>query len=194
MNAAAMKCLLISVTRLTLGQKAGLLATLDAGRHEQEVCSLVESRLIPTQACLRCNGTWIVRNGIASRLQRSKCRMGRMRRMRRTCRTCRHTFTVLSTTPLTQLRMKAKRLKQQELLVQGLSVHKSADALRGGRHDRGSSAWPRLTVSATSAGSARSTAPAKTDRNPLLCWPWQWGVTLRGVPLDAGAAPGQIAA
>ena len=48
MNAAAMKCWLISVTRLALGQRAGLLATLDAGKHEQEVCSLVESRLIPT--------------------------------------------------------------------------------------------------------------------------------------------------
>ena len=132
-----MKRLPIPVTRPALGQKAGLLAKLDTGKHELKVCSLVESRLIPTHACLRCNGTWVVRNGSASRLQRSKCRMGRMCRMRRTYR---RTFTVLSTTPLTQLRMKAKRLMQQELLVQGLSVHKSADALRGGRHDRGSRA------------------------------------------------------
>ena len=107
--------------RLTLGQKAELLAALGAGGHDEEVRSLLESRLTETQACPHCNGVWIVRNGSASRLQRYKCRACR--------RTCRRTFNALSTTPLARLRMKAKWLRQQDVLQQGLSVHKAAAVL-----------------------------------------------------------------
>ena len=117
MDAAELKRLLISVTRLTLGQRAELLAALDAGGHDEEVRSLVESRLIQTLACPHCNGIWVVRNGSASGLQRYKCR------------TCRRTFNALSTTPLARLRMKAKWLRQQDVLLQGLSVNKAAVAL-----------------------------------------------------------------
>jgi transposase-like protein len=117
MDAAELKRLVVSVTRLTQGQKAQLLAVLQAGGQEEEVRSLLESRLIQTQACPHCNGSWIVRNGSASGLQRYKCR------------TCRRTFNALSTTPLARLRMKAKWLRQQEVLVQGLSVNKAAAAL-----------------------------------------------------------------
>jgi transposase-like protein len=117
MDAAELKRLVVSVTRLTLGQKAQLLAALQAGGQEEEVRSLLESRLIQTQACPHCIGSWIVRNGSASGLQRYKCR------------TCRRTFNALSTTPLARLRMKAKWLRQQEVLVQGLSVNKAAAAL-----------------------------------------------------------------
>jgi transposase-like protein len=117
MDAAEFKRLVASVAKLTLGQEAQLLAALQAGGQEEEVCSLLESRLIQTQACPHCNGSWVVRNGSASGLQRYKCR------------TCRRTFNALSTTPLARLRMKAKWLRQQEVLVQGLSVNKAAAAL-----------------------------------------------------------------
>jgi transposase-like protein len=117
MDAAELKLLVKSVARLTLAQKAQLLAALDAGGQEEEVRSLLESRLIQTRSCPHCNGSWIVRNGSASGLQRYKCR------------TCRRTFNALSCTPLARLRMKAKWLRQQEVLVQGLSVNKAAAAL-----------------------------------------------------------------
>ena len=118
MDASELKGLLTSLTRLTLGQKAELLAALAAGGHDKEVCSLLESRLIESKACPHCNGAWIVRNGSASGLQRYKCR------------TCDRTFNALSTTPLARLRMKAKWLQQQDVLLQGLSVNKAAAALQ----------------------------------------------------------------
>ena len=66
MNTAEVKRLLISVTRLTPGQKAELLAALNAGGHEEVVRSILESRLVETPACPHCNGAWIVHNGSAS--------------------------------------------------------------------------------------------------------------------------------
>lgn len=117
MNTAEVKRLLISVTRLTPGQKAELLAALNAGGHDEVVRSILESRLVETPACPHCNGAWIVHNGSASGLQRYKCR------------TCRRTFNTLTSTPLARLRMKAKWLQQQDVLSQGLSVSKAAAAL-----------------------------------------------------------------
>lgn len=117
MNAAELKRWLLSVTRLSPGQKAQLLAALAAGGREDEVRAILESRLTQAQACPHCAGTWIVRNGSASGLQRYKCR------------TCRRTFNTLSTTPLARLRLKAKWLQQQDVLRQGLSVNQAADAL-----------------------------------------------------------------
>jgi len=117
MNTAEVKRLLISVARLTPGQKAELLAALNAGGHDEVVRSILESRLVETPACPHCNGAWIVHNGSASGLQRYKCR------------TCRRTFNTLTSTPLARLRMKAKWLQQQDVLSQGLSVSKAAAAL-----------------------------------------------------------------
>jgi len=45
------------------------------------------------------------------------------------CRTCQRTFNALSTTPLARLRMKAKWLQQQDVLLQGLSVSQAAATL-----------------------------------------------------------------
>ena len=117
MNTAEVKRLLISVTRLTPGQKAELLVALNAGGHDEVVRSILESRLVETPACPHCDGAWIVHNGSASGLQRYKCR------------TCRRTFNTLTSTPLARLRMKAKWLQQQDVLSQGLSVSKAAAAL-----------------------------------------------------------------
>lgn len=116
-DASRLKTFLLSVARLTVGQKAELLATLQSGGHEQEVCSLVESRLAETLACPHCRCIKVVRNGSASGLQRYKCR------------DCRRTFNALSTTPLARLRMKSKWLEQQDVLLQGLSVNKAAAVL-----------------------------------------------------------------
>ena len=117
MKTAELKRLLIAVTRLTMAQKAELVAALDAGGHDQEVRSILESRVLQTRVCPHCNGAWVVRNGSASGLQRYKCR------------TCRRTFNTLTTTPLARLRLKRKWLQQQDVLVQGLSVNKAAAAL-----------------------------------------------------------------
>ena len=117
MKAAELKRLLISVAQLSPGQRAELLAALNAGGQDQEVRLLLESRLVEQRACPHCHGSWIVRNGSASGLQRYKCRA------------CRRTFNALSTTPLARLRMKAKWLRQQDVLQQGLSVSKAASAL-----------------------------------------------------------------
>ena len=117
MKAAELKRLLISVAQLSPGQGAELLAALDPGGQDKEVLLLLESRLVEQRACAHCHGSWIVRNGSASGLQRYKCRA------------CRCTFNALSTTPLARLRMKAKWLRQQDVLQQGLSVSKAASAL-----------------------------------------------------------------
>ena len=107
-----------SLKRLTLGQKAELLAALDAGSHAEEVRSILEARLLQTRTCPHCHGTRVVRNGSASGLQRYKCQA------------CRRTFNALSTTPLARLRMKSKWLQQQDVLVQGLSMNQAAAALK----------------------------------------------------------------
>ncbi len=117
MDAAELKQLLMLVPRLTLGQKAELLAALGAAGHEDEVRALVESRLTEALTCPHCHGAKVVRNGSASGLQRYKCR------------TCRRTFNALSTTPLARLRMKGKWLQQQDVMLQGLSVNQAAAAL-----------------------------------------------------------------
>jgi len=110
MDAAELKQWLGSVARLTPAQKAELLEALSARDDEAEVGQLVHLRFAQLPTCPHCGGTRIVRNGSASGLQRYKCRG------------CQRTFNALSKTPLARLRMKAKWLQQQEVLVQGLIV------------------------------------------------------------------------
>ena len=117
MDAAELKVLLRSVTRLTPCQKTELMSALAAGGRESEVLALVESRLAEVAACPHCKSARVVRNGSASGLQRYKCRG------------CLRTFNALSKTPLARLRMKSKWLQQQDVLLQGLSVNKAAAAL-----------------------------------------------------------------
>ena len=117
MDATEHKQWLSTVARLTARQKADLVKMLSAGADEVQVRSLVESRITALPACPHCGGAPIVRNGSASGLQRYKCRA------------CARTFNALSTTPLARLRLKAKWLAQQDVLQQGLSVHKAAAAL-----------------------------------------------------------------
>jgi transposase-like protein len=108
---------LSGVASLTTRQKSELLKALGADGDIDQVRAQVESRLTARPACPHCAGDRIVRNGNASGLQRYKCQA------------CQRTFNALSTTPLAHLRMKAKWLKQQDVLQQGLSVHKAAAAL-----------------------------------------------------------------
>jgi len=74
MDAAELKRLVISVTRLTPRQRAKLLAVLQSGSDVEEVCLLVESRLTESRRCPHCDDIRVVRNGFASGLQRYKCR------------------------------------------------------------------------------------------------------------------------
>ena len=117
MDAGELKVFLTSASRLTPRQKADLLATWGAVGRDAEVYTLVESRLTEALVCPHCQGAQVVRNGNASGLQRYKCRA------------CRRTFNALSTTPMARLRMKAKWLAQQEVLVEGLSVKQAAAKL-----------------------------------------------------------------
>ena len=117
MNAAELKRLVVVVGRLTSSQKAEVLAALDGSGDEEEVRSVLESRLSQARACPHCKGARVVRNGSASGLQRYKCR------------SCHRTFNALTSTPLARLRMKAKWLQQQDVLIQGLSVSKAAATL-----------------------------------------------------------------
>ena len=48
MGAAELQGLLLSIKRLSVGQRVELLAELDAGGHDEEVRSLLESRLTET--------------------------------------------------------------------------------------------------------------------------------------------------
>ena len=57
MKAAELKRLLISVARLSPGQRAELLAALDAGGQDQEVRLLLEPRLLERRLCPHCNGS-----------------------------------------------------------------------------------------------------------------------------------------
>lgn len=117
MKAAELRRLLISVARLSPGQRATLLAALDPGGQDKEVLLMLASRLVEQPSCPHCHGSWIVRNSSASGLQLYKCRA------------CGRTFNALSTTPLARLRMKAKWLHQRDVLQQGLSVSKAASTL-----------------------------------------------------------------
>ena len=110
MDAAELERWLASVARLTPVQKAELLNALSARDDEAEVGRLVDSRFAQLPACPHCAGMRIVRNGSASGSQRYKCRA------------CQRTFNALSKTPLARLRMKAKRLQQEDVLACGLIV------------------------------------------------------------------------
>jgi transposase-like protein len=116
MDPRELKQWLSSVARLTARQKAELLKALGADVDEVQVRTLVESRLDVHPACPHRAATHIVRDGNASGLQPYKCRA------------CQRSFNALTATPLARLRLKAKWLKQQDVLCQGLSVHQSADA------------------------------------------------------------------
>lgn len=117
MDAAELKVFLSSAARLTPRQRTDLLATLSAPGQDQEVRALVEMRLTQALACPHCHSVRVVRNGSASGLQRYKCRE------------CGRSFNALSTTPLARLRLKAKWLAQQDVLVAGLSVSEAAAKL-----------------------------------------------------------------
>jgi transposase-like protein len=108
MDAAELKKWLASVAQLTLAQNAVLLKARSASDDEAEVGQLVHSRFAQLPACPHRVATRILCNSSASGLQRYKCR------------DCQRTFNDLSKTPLARLRMKAKWLQQQEVLVQGL--------------------------------------------------------------------------
>lgn len=62
MKAVELKRLLISVAQLSPGQRAELLAALDAGGQDQEVRLLLEPRLLERRVCPHCNCSWIVRS------------------------------------------------------------------------------------------------------------------------------------
>ena len=117
MNPVKLKRFLIAPRRLTPGQKAELLAASNEGGHGEEVRLLLESRLTDARACPHCHGVRGVCNGGAGGLQRYK--------LRTFC--C--TFNALSSTPLARLPIKAKWLRQQAVLLQGLSVNKAAAEL-----------------------------------------------------------------
>ncbi|PTT79086.1 hypothetical protein DBR42_22090 [Pelomonas sp. HMWF004] len=85
-----------------------------------------------------------MRNGSASGLQRYKCRA------------CRRIFNALSATLPARLRLKAKWLAQQDVLKQGLSVHKAAAELE-------------VSPGVSLAASLLSTGPARQSCGAHQC-------------------------
>ena len=114
MRRRELKKLLAEAAKLTPTQKQVLMQALQATDDAAWAVQAIEGRAL---ACPHCQGERIVRNGHASGLQRYKCRI------------CAKTFNALTATPLARLRHKDKWEHQAEVLRQGLSVHRAADAL-----------------------------------------------------------------
>ena len=114
MRAREMKSLMMMTERLTLTQRAALVASLTSSIAHCEALDLVEGRVGQTPTCPKCRAQKVVRNGQADGLQRYKCRG------------CGVTFNALTGTPLARLRHRDKWFEQVQALDEGLSVRKSA--------------------------------------------------------------------
>jgi transposase-like protein len=111
MRSRELKRMLAQASKLTPGQRQELIFALGKAADATQVIQTLESRAL---VCPHCHGECVVRNGLASGLQRYKCRA------------CAKTFNALTATPLARLRHKDK---WGQVLRQGLNVHQAAAAL-----------------------------------------------------------------
>ena len=114
MRSREFTCLMQMLDVLTPRQRNRMLGRLNAERATDEVAVIIQSGLGKSVICPRCKSTRTVRNGVASGLQRYKCR------------SCARTFNALTGTPLARLRHRDKWLAQAHVLDEGLSVRKAA--------------------------------------------------------------------
>jgi transposase-like protein len=114
MRSRELQRMLVQVFKLTPAQRQELLRALSKTDEAAQVVQTLQARAL---ACPHCRGERVVRNGHASGLQRYKCRG------------CAKTFNSLTATPLARLRHKDRWERQADVLRQGLSVHRAAQAL-----------------------------------------------------------------
>ena len=116
-----------------------LIAVLETGHHiaqRAEAVSVIEAARAPRLACPRCAGTALHRHGVASALQRFRCR------------TCGRTFNSLTGTPLARLRHKGKWLDFCDTMLDpGATVRKSAKLV--GVHRNTSFRWRHRMLTLT---------------------------------------------
>ncbi len=119
--------LLEQVQNLTLGQRKELIKQAKRIESEQEILTLLEKRSEGDQMCPRCGHDRIGKWGMASGLQRYRCKE------------CGTTFNALTGTPLSRLRHKDKWLTYARTLEEGGSVRKAAE--RCGVHRNTTFRW-----------------------------------------------------
>lgn len=117
MRTREMKRLWAQVDRLTLGQRQGLIARLQARGAADESISIIETTGRQPGRCPHCQDSRVVRNGQADGLQRYKCRA------------CGKTFNALTGTPLARLRHKGKWIEQARAMADGLTIARAAERL-----------------------------------------------------------------
>ena len=103
------------VQNMTPGQRKNLIKQARKVENEHEILSLLEKRSEDNQQCPRCGHDQIQKWGMASGLQRYRCRG------------CRATFNALTGTPLSRLRHKDKWLAYAKTLAEGGSVRQAAE-------------------------------------------------------------------
>lgn len=116
MKPSDFQALSAEIGKLTPHQRKLLSKHLDKIQNVQAVNTLIESKIVATNACPKCGHDKIARWGSASGLQRYRCVA------------CKATFNALTGTPLARLRKKEKWLDYAQQMQQGASVRKSAQA------------------------------------------------------------------
>lgn len=106
-----------AIEEMTWSQRRELMGRLKSAQAQDEVRAILEDRLHALRMCPHCHGQHVVRNGMASGLQRYKCRG------------CGRTFNALTDTPLARLRYRQRWLGQTQALLDGLSITKAAQQL-----------------------------------------------------------------
>lgn len=117
MDQAAYKQLLASAEGLTPEQRKAFREILRLRDETDGVQRLVQERMAERRCCPHCEGTQVVKDGMASGSQRFYCKG------------CRKTFNALSGTPFSRLRNKEKLLENAACMADSLSVRKTAKRL-----------------------------------------------------------------
>jgi len=121
MSARELSILIRKLEKLTPSQKQRVVARLRAEDCKATTMTAIESGT-GHHECPHCHSMHIVKNGMASGLQRFKCRK------------CAKTFNALSGTPLAHLHPRGKWIGQAEAMRDGLSL-KQVEVPLGMAHD-----------------------------------------------------------
>lgn len=121
MRARELSALMRKLEKLTPSQRRRVVAGLTDAEHKATATMAIESGA-GHRGCPHCHGVHVVKNGMASGLQRFKCRA------------CAKTFNTLTGTPLAHLHLRGKWVGQVEAMRDGLSL-KQVEARLGIAHD-----------------------------------------------------------
>lgn len=110
-----------AIGELSWTQRREVLQRLKAVQAGDEAQAVIEQRLQVLRVCPHCSGAHVVRHGMASGLQRYRCRG------------CGKTFNALTRTPLARLRLRQRWIEQSQALIDGLSITQVATRLEVAR-------------------------------------------------------------